>query len=366
MIGVIFVVSPFWQLLLLAAIAATLLFPVHRWLLSKIRFKSTIAASIIYILLLMLVVIPVVVALLIIGNQTSQLVLLLEQLDGTELENFKDDFVGTLGLDLNNINEQAFVRQIENWLGFSLNELINWFGQFIRNNLATILTAIAQAVGDIIGSAISLFISFIMFSFFFVVLLLNHDRLRAFIITLSPLESNTTGMYLRRVRLMIRDVMLGVVGMAVIQTLIMWFVLVILDIPFAGVLAIFFVHFCAHSLSWNVYYHRSTGDCTAIHGGMAAGFSDMGRSFNYYYQQHRSPVATLYHFQRTKCTSSNAGGWLRRGVAVFGVIGLFLGPIVIILFTTSLELYLENYGQTAISTSAGEHAKSNGEAGHSS
>jgi hypothetical protein len=38
------------------------------------------------------------------------------------------------------------------------------------------------------------------------------------------------------------------------------------------------------------------------------------------------------------------------------VIGLFLGPIIIILFTTSLELYLENYGQTAISIRAGEQA----------
>ena len=45
------------------------------------------------------------------------------------------------------------------------------------------------------------------------------------------------------------------------------------------------------------------------------------------------------------------------GLAAFGVIGLFLGPIIVILFTTSLELYLENYGQRTFSTSAGEDAK---------
>ncbi len=39
------------------------------------------------------------------------------------------------------------------------------------------------------------------------------------------------------------------------------------------------------------------------------------------------------------------------GIPAFGLIGLFLGPIVVILLTTSLEIYLENYGQPVLAPS---------------
>ena len=106
MLGVILVISPFWQLLIVAAIAAGLLFPAHRWFMGKTRVKPSVAAATIYILLLLLVMIPFVVALLVIGNQASQLVMLLNQSEGRIFENFT-----------NALNEQGFIRQMENWLG---------------------------------------------------------------------------------------------------------------------------------------------------------------------------------------------------------------------------------------------------------
>ena len=240
--------------------------------------------------------------------------------------------------------------------GFSLDDLINWLGQLIRDNLVSILSAITQAVGSIIGSTISLFVSFIMFSFFFVVLLLNHDRLRVFIIKLSPLEPDVTSMYLRRVGLMTRDVMLGVFGVAIIQTLIMWFVLAILDIPFAGVLAIFlFIFALIPFLGMSII---------TIPLGMILLLIGLWLPALVIWGVHLLIINNIDLLLRPYLTSKELNVHLAMlvvgfvgGLVVFGVIGLFLGPIIIILFTTSLELYLENYGQTAISTGDGAQAK---------
>lgn len=344
MIGMILVISPFWQLLIVAAIAANLLFPAHRWLMGKTRAKPSVAAAIVYIFLLLLVMIPFVVVILIIGSQANQLILLLNQTDGRAFESLT-----------NPLNEQGFVRQIENWLGLSLDDLINWLGQLIRDNLVSILSAITQAVGSIIGSTISLFLSFVMFSFFFVVLLLNHDRLRALIIKLNPLEPSATRMYLRRVGLMTRDVMLGVFGVAVIQTLIMWFVLAILNIPFAGVLAIFLFIFALIPFLGMSIITIPLGIVLLLMGAWLPALVIWGVHFLI--------INNIDLLLRPYLTSKELNVHLAMlvvgfvgGLVVFGVIGLFLGPIIIILFTTSLELYLENYGQTAISTSAGEQA----------
>jgi len=331
-VGMLIVVSPFWRVLVLATIIASLLLPAHRWLSQHTLFKPALVTGIIYLLLLVLVMIPFGFVVMLIADQASRLLGVLSQLTGPEVEAF-----------IRSLSEQVFVQGLENWLGPSLDQILNWFVQIIRDNLVNILTGIVQTVGGAIGSVINLLINFTMFSFFLVILLSNSHRLHSFVIKFSPLEAPMTDLYLRRVRLMIRDVMLGIFGVAIVQTLIMWIVLAILKIPFAGVLAIFlFLFALIPFLGMSLIT-------------IPLGFILLGLGWwvpaLVIWAVHLLVISNIDLILRPYITSKELKVHLALlvigfvgGLTIFGMMGLFLGPVIVILFTTSLELYLENYG----------------------
>ncbi|MCB0165727.1 MAG: AI-2E family transporter [Anaerolineae bacterium] len=343
--GMLIVVSPFWRLLVLAAIIASLLLPAHNWLSQRTPFKPALVTAIIYLLLLVLVMIPFGLAAMVIASQANRLLEVLNQLTGPEVEAFIHSLAGAFGLNLNNLSEQALIQGLEQWLGFRLEHLLNWFLQTIRDNLVNILTKIVETVGGAIGSVINLLVNFTMFSFFFVILLWESNRLHNFVIRFSPLEARMTRLYVQRVRLMIRDVMLGVFGVAIVQTLIMWFVLAVFNIPFAGVLAIFLFLFA-------LIPFLGIGLITIPLGLILIGVGWWKQALAIW-AVHLFIISNVDLILRPYITSKELNVHLALlvigfvgGLTIFGVMGLFLGPIIIILFTTSLELYLENYGHT--------------------
>ncbi len=337
--GMLIVVSPFLRVLVMATIIASLLLPAHIWLSQHTPFKPALVTGIIYLLLLVLVMIPFGLAVMAITGQANRLLVVLGQLTGPEGEAFIQSLAGAL----NNLSAQALIQGLEQWLGLSLEQLLNWFLQAIRDNLIYILTRVVETVSGAIGSVINLLINFTMFSFFFVILLLNSHRLHSFIIKFSPLEAPMTDLYLRRVRLMIRDVMLGIFGVAIVQTMIMWIVLAILNIPFAGVLVIFLflfalIPFLGMSL-------------VTIPLGLVLLGLGMWVPALVIWAVHLLIISNIDLILRPYITSKELKVHLALlvigfvgGLSIFGMMGLFLGPIIVILFTTSLEFYLENYG----------------------
>ena len=110
--GILVVVSPFWQVLVLATIIASLLLPAHNWLSQHTPFKPILVTGIIYLLLLVLVMFPFGLAVMAVTSQANRLLEILSQFTSLEGESFINNLAGAL----NNLNEQAFIQSLEQWL----------------------------------------------------------------------------------------------------------------------------------------------------------------------------------------------------------------------------------------------------------
>lgn len=337
LIGVGLVIHPFWKLIVLGAIVARLLYPMQQWLGRKTKLKRPVITGIIYVLVLLMIIIPILVGLTVIGNQAAQLAQIIESSDGGQLEQ--------------QIN--AFIKQIEQALDINLQDIANDINDWIRDNLILVLSGIATSISNSIGSAVSLFFGFVLFSFFFVVFLYYHKPIRNFFIQLSPFDPALSETYLRRVGLMTHDVMLGVFGVALIQTAIMWLTMVLVDIPFAGVLAIIMFFFALIPFLGMSLITIPMGIVLILLGHWLPALV--------IWLVHLIVLNNVDLILRPLITSKEvrvhmallATGFLG-GIPAFGLIGLFIGPILIILLTTSLELYSENYGQAPIVFSSKE------------
>jgi predicted PurR-regulated permease PerM len=328
LLGAIYLISPFWQLIFVAAILAFFLDPVYRWLARKTHFKPIPLTALVYVALLLIVIIPLTLGIIAVGSQAAQLAKLLSS-------NQNEDLVNIVNTWLQDV------------LGLELFSLLEVFGNIIRENLGDILASIAGSVADLTGSIVNVFFGFIMFSFFFVIMLPNWERLGIFVVRISPLEPETVELYLRQTGLITRSVLLGTFGVAAIQAIILWLVLALLDIPFASLLALlgFFLALIPYI-------------------GMSLITIPLGIILILIGQWPSALVIWAVHFfiinnvdlvlrpfimpKEIKAHSALIIFGLIGGLAAFGMVGLFLGPIIIILLAVSLEVYVENYGQPHI------------------
>lgn len=358
--GSLLVVRPFWQLIVLAGIAASLSHPAYNWLAGKTQWKPGLVTAAIYLLLLAAVLIPIVIGLALIGNQAAQLSQAIQSSDVGVLAQLLDAIAQavhkTLGIDLTQTINTLMGRFIEQRLGIDLQALINQMDQFIKQNLVKILAWIAGAAAGLVGSAVGLFFGFVVFTFYFVMMLPNLDRLKDFVVKLSPLDPDITGTYLRRVRLIIHDVMLGVFGVAAVMAIILWLVMVLLGIPFAGVIALFVFGFALIPFLGRSLVTIPLGIVLILFGQWVPALIlwavDLLVCNNI--DLVLRPYITSKEIRRVHQAILLTG--FMGGIPAFGLIGLFLGPMVVILLTTSLEIYLENYGQPVLAPSAEESA----------
>jgi predicted PurR-regulated permease PerM len=321
-IGMGVIVFPIVRFIVLGGIAGVLLIPLRRWLEKRTRGRKGVASGLAYVIFVAALLIPIVILLVLSGNQAGNLAESIDTPAGDDLAGWLAQQIGqALGSD------PALVARVIIWL---------------RESVAELFATIAQEVAEIVGSAIEFFMGFLLFSFFLIVFVYEFEPLKELLVRLAPLSAEVSTTYLHKTRLMARSVVVGVFGVAAIQTAIMTVTFALVKVPNAlayliplflfslipflgmslvtipmGIVLILQGQWAAAIVIWLVHLFVINGVDIVMRPYVISGEVKVNRAL----------LATSFF----------------GGIAVFGMLGLFIGPIFAILFTLSLEVYQDNF-----------------------
>ena len=324
-------VAPYLGVIALAALMAFLFNGTYSRLNERMRAGG--AATLTFLYSLLVVLVPVILVLLFTVFQLGQLI--------TDITNtFGSTFTSipaALETAINNVNNIAAT------LGSS-SQLITSEGvsQFLRTALPTIVGAITGFVTTFIGSLPFAIILSIMYIFLFYEFLVYGKKIVASIIALSPFQPEVTRMYLARVGLMANAMAKGELMIAVIVALLE-----------AATLALFFNiwdYFLLMTVAFSLLNLIPLGA-----GILFYPIIILFMLFGQFWPAVGAlivvtAVSNIESFLRPKfipksITLTNGLTMLAAfgGIALYGVIGVVYGPIIMIVIVTSIQMYLDYY-----------------------
>ncbi|HEU4677554.1 MAG TPA: AI-2E family transporter [Candidatus Paceibacterota bacterium] len=312
-------VAPVISAVALAAIVATICYPMYERLLPRMPRKSpTLAALVSLLIVLIVIVIPLVLLSSLLLREAISIYTLFSQGDRlsiveplNQLNRAVQTFIPTFSIDAVSVVQQA--------------------AQFFVNNLVSIFAGTASTI-------FLFFIALIAVFYFF----RDGRYFTAYLVSMSPLSDDNDTLILEKLARAVRSVALGSVFVAIIQGIltaiglslfgfdraILWGVVASVGalVPSVGTSVVFIP---------SVIYLFMTGQTmsalgVALWGLLAVGLIDnllgpylMSRG------NHMHPLVLLLS--------------VLGGVALFGPIGFVLGPVVMSLFLVLLELYSTHF-----------------------
>jgi predicted PurR-regulated permease PerM len=316
------IIFPVARFIVLGGIVGVLLVPVRRWVLRWVPSRAGLASGLVYVVFIAVVAIPLILVLTLSGDQAGNIA----------------EAAGSPAADR---QTQALLGRVAEAIGGDATLLVE-IGIWLRESVAQVFAAIAEQVASLVGTAVRLFTSFLLFSFFTVVFMHEYQSLRDLLIRLAPLPTTVTTAYLHKTRLMARSVVVGVFGVAAVQTAIMTATFTLVKVPNAlayliplflfslipflgmslitipmGVVLLLQGQWVAAIVIWLVHLFVINGVDIVMRPYVISGEVKVNRAL----------LATSFF----------------GGIAVFGLLGLFIGPIMTIIFTLSLEIYQGNF-----------------------
>ncbi len=327
----IWFVGPFLGVIALAALLAFLFYGVYERFAEKT--KPGLAATLTFLVSLVVVVVPVIL----IGIFTA---LQLAQLAASLTSSFNGDFSSLPAIAQDVINQlNKIVAPIA-----GTESAISGQGimEFLRNTLPGLLRTVAGFLTGLIGNIPMAIILTIMYIFLFYEFLVFGKKIHHSMVALSPFQPEVTRLYLARVGLMTNAMakgqlmialILGALEAAVIATCFnAWEFFVLMTVAFA-----FFnlIPLGAGIIAYPIVIF-----------GMLLGSFWPGVAALILI----SIVSNLESFLRPKfipksITLTNGLTMLAAfgGIALFGLLGVVYGPIIMIIIVTSIQMYLDYY-----------------------
>jgi predicted PurR-regulated permease PerM len=311
--------------------------PLYDWYLSRRRIggRVRVATTITILSFILLIIIPIIIIGFLLYAEVNGL---LEEVRAAELELSLEDLLMSL--------EEFF----ERWPGLREIEInTDQVAQSLLNLASKVLSWLAGLASSLGTSLASLFIGAIIFLIVLATLLPTLDDLEKKAQELSPLNVNITQLYLLKTREMISSVVKGVFLLAIIQGAIMGVFYWLAGVPFT-------LFFTLLSMAFAIL---PVVGISFIVLPMALIFTLMGNI--------TSAVIVLIGFYlfvnptdltlRPRLVSKEA--YLNftlmllalfGGLAVGGLLGMIYGPVVMVLFITTIEIYGDYYvdGESAV------------------
>jgi len=329
-LGVWFV-FPFLSVIAIAALMAFLFYPTYERLHRK--RKAGTSATLTFLFTLLVVLLPLILVGIFTVFQLSRLVTDITNTFGGDFDSLPAALQATIG----HINAAAAQLGADK-------ELITAQGvaDFLKATLPEILRNITTFVTDLVGGIPQTIILAIMYIFLFYEFLVFGKKITGSIVALSPFQPDVTRMYLARVGLMANAMAKGELLISLIVALLE-----------AATLAFFF--------DWWGYYLLMTVLFTLFNlVPLGAGILIYPLVFAYMIFGSFWPalgalivvtiVANIESFLRPKfipksITLTNGLTMLAAfgGIALYGVIGVVYGPIIMIIIVTSIQMYLDYY-----------------------
>lgn len=213
----------------------------------------------------------------------------------------------------------------------------------ISNITQNLSTRVVSATSNLIKSAISFGINLMIFIVLFVYLLPRLNRFKELFLSASPMGREITHSYIDKVRLLMRGTVIGSFVISLTASTIMGLTFWALGIPNAVFLA---------SIAFVLGFIPYLGTSIFTFGG-AIIFALLGNYFN-------AAILLLLQLvilnqldlvfrpitlpKKVRIHPSLVIVAVTAGLAVFGVMGIFYGIIILVLFISTLQIYQQNYG----------------------
>jgi len=308
-----------------AALFALLIHPIYKYLYSKTHSQriSTIFAT---LLLFLIIILPFIFIATRVVAEISDLSSSLTNVSATS------SYQTALG----NIN------QLANKLPFAVSQ--TQIDSTINNAVQSVSSRAVGFTSDLIKNVLGFGINVMIFVVLFVYLLPRLSKFRHLALSASPLGRDITHDYIEKIRLLMRGTVVGSFVISLTASVIMGFTFWALGIPNAVFLA------CIAFILGFIPY---LGTSIFTFGG-AIVFALLGNYFN-------AAVLVLVQMlilnqldlvfrpitlpKKVRIHPSLTIVAVTAGLAVFGVMGIFYGTIILVLFISSVQIYQQNYAQ---------------------
>lgn len=312
------VFSPFWEPIVWAAVIAALLHPGYRWVLRRLR-RPNLAALASTFLALLLVVVPAVlvaVALLVQGARLHRLTT--DYLSQHRIASAADLMSTPL---LKGVTAKIVAR-----IPVSAPEVQDWIANGMKRIAASAADVLSSAALSFLGFLVSFFIMLFTLFFFF----RDGDHLWRRLIDAVPLESARTGVLVSRLDAVFRAIVLGMLVTALVQGLLGGIGFAIFGLPSPVVFGALMFVLSLLPVGGTAFVWLPAAVILLSQGswgrgiGLAAwGALIVGLADNW--------LKPLIISGRSNMNTLPVFLGVMGGIAAFGFIGVFLGPMVIAL-----------------------------------
>jgi predicted PurR-regulated permease PerM len=318
--------KPFFTVLVVSLISVIILKPVYNWFLERswVKERKTLAASLTLLAIFLILVIPLFLIVRVTVNQLSEMV---GQLASLDLEAVMQSIQESLSrLPLVGEVEQPDASTAE--------------------SARPLLRAIAQGVADFaisLGASIpSLIAQAILFIIVVATLLPVYDTLIPKLEDISPLGRELSELYTRKITAMVKSLVFGVFFVAIIQGAAMGIFYWLAGLPYVFLLMLLSMLLAMIpmvGISWLVI---AIAVVSFLTGNWVQGVIVL---FGFY-----GVVNWIDILLRPRLLSEEANInfalfilAIFGGIAWAGVMGLFYGPVIMLLLVTTIEIYAEQY-----------------------
>lgn len=331
----VWLLRPYLFIIAVSIILAIIISPLYNRLLRISWINATAGVAISVIVAMLAIGLPLGLLVLIAVNQSD---VLIEQLTSNNIE-FSGENLESIAMSVTTeaneiINRVVGVREAFN---------VDTVADFLRNTVPSVLNAISRSLLSLFSGIPTFFANLIIFLFVFSGVLYNRDTIIKRIRQISPFSRKHTDLYLHRIVVMARGMMLGQLLIAFIQGM-------------AGALSLF-------SLGWHEYFFLLTfiftllnfiplgsgmitipiGIGALVFGNVPAGLVILAVHF--------LVVTNIDNILRPRVVPKDAHLPAAltilsafAGVYYFGFLGVIFGPIIMIIIMTTLDTYSEVVG----------------------
>lgn len=321
----------YFLLIALAAILAFLYNPSYKWFLNKTKGKSGLSVTLTFVFACVTIIIPLVILLALTVNQAIQFVddIKNASIDSDSLKQTLTNLLDSANRTLHNIPGQ------EN-TNISVDSIIAW----LKDNLSSFAKAVASYLAGVVGGFSNFITRSIIFIFVFISILKNQDKILNVVKKLNPLGEKASELYLDKISAMTKAMVKGQFIIAFLQGLtdaaLLWIVgfdyfffwLVILTflsiIPLGGGIIVLPI-----------------GVVMLLTGHIWEGLVLI--------LGHLLIVTNIDNVLRPRLVPKSARLdsaltilAVFAGIAMFGFLGIVLGPVVMIVIVTTIQVYLES------------------------
>jgi predicted PurR-regulated permease PerM len=323
---VVWLLRPYLGVIAIALVTVIMLKPLYEWFISQKRIKGRprMATTLTLLTFIFLIIIPLFIIGFLLVFQSGQL---LEAISSSDVEISLENLVAAL---------EDFLQGIPPLGDFEIDR--EQVAQTLLNLASAALSGLANLAVSLGSSLPSLFIGAIIFLIVVATLLPTMDELENRAQELSPLDVNITQIYLLKSREMIVSVVKGVFLLAIIQGLIMGVFYWLAGVPFAifwTLLSMAFAVLPVVGISFIVLpmalIFLLTGNWTSAVI-ILIGFYVFVNPTDLTLRPRLVSKEAYLNFTLMLLA-------LFGGLAVGGLLGMIYGPVIMILFITTIDIY---------------------------